>query len=158
MRLIQMQLTSVPGETKKNEVTVLLLFSSRLFAVGPGCSKKIGYPSSRLTHYLLVEDRLRQVFRVDLDVLPWCGDIEHDNPVSWDAADPMARSIDKEIGHAAYIEPLLRPVGHIFGQKVHIVGKFGTFRIVPHQTQQNTILRINDSYTPVQILPSFSKG
>ena len=57
--------------------------------------------------YIFVDDGLRQVFR-DLQVRPWCRDIEHYKPSYFlfhrDAADPDPRF--KEIDHADYIEPL----------------------------------------------------
>jgi hypothetical protein len=73
-------------------------------------------------------DAVRQVFRedflldLDLEVRPWCGDIEHDKPryflfhVSWDAADP------DPMPHA------LHPSLGLFGLKMHtIASEFGTF-------------------------------
>jgi hypothetical protein len=94
-----------------------------------------------VTQYLLFEDRLRQSFGedflLDLEVPPWCGDMEHDKPgyFLFHGMLPMPRAlltklsppirIKRSVTHAAYINPFRVPLWASLATP--IAGKFSTF-------------------------------
>jgi hypothetical protein len=71
--------------------------------------------------------RFIEAFLSDLEVCPCCGETINLVICLFMGCCGFVANKDKEIGHAAYIEPLLHPSLGLFGLQMQYMGKFSAF-------------------------------